>query len=101
MAGQAHPWHFHKLKEETFIVNYGVLNIEIGKKKMNLTPGDQITVPPGIWHRFWTDTGCVFEEISTTAFKNDSVYRDPKINKLKSYERKTEVDHWGRFQLDN
>ena len=101
LAGQTHPWHFHKLKEETFIVNFGVLNIEIGKKKINLTPGDQITVPPGIWHRFWTDTGCVFEEISTTAFKNDSVYRDPKINKLKSHERKTKVDHWGRFQLDN
>ena len=101
LAGQIHPWHFHKLKEETFIINYGVLNIEIGKKKVNLTPGDQITVPPGIWHRFWTETGCVFEEISTTAFKNDSVYRDPKINKLKSYERKTTVDHWGRFQLDN
>ncbi len=101
LPGQIHPWHLHKLKEETFIVNYGNLNIEIGKKKVNLSPGDQITVPPGIWHRFWTETGCVFEEISTTSFTNDSVYRDPKINKLKPKERKTNVDHWGRFQLDN
>ena len=38
---------------------------------------------------------------STTAFKNDSVYRDPKINRLESHERKTKVDHWGRFQLDH
>jgi N-acetylneuraminate synthase len=41
----------------------------------------------------------VFEEISTTAFSNDSVYRDDAINKLTSAQRKTVVDHWGRFQL--
>ena len=28
-----------------------------------------------------------------------SVYRDPAINKLSSAQRKTVVDHWGRFQL--
>ena len=101
LPGQLHPWHFHKLKEETFIVIYGNLNIEISKKKLTLSPGDQITVPPGIWHRFWTNNGCVFEEISTTAYKNDSVYRDPEINKLEYFQRKTKVDHWGRFQLKN
>jgi hypothetical protein len=41
----------------------------------------------------------VFEEISTTAYSNDSVYRDPAINALTSKKRKTVVDHWGRFQL--
>jgi hypothetical protein len=39
------------------------------------------------------------EEISTTAFSNDSVYRDPAINALTSKQRKTSVDHWGRFQI--
>jgi D-lyxose ketol-isomerase len=56
-------------------------------------------VLPGVWHRFWTETGCVFEEISTTAIADDSVYRDEAINKLSSAQRKTNVDHWGRFQL--
>jgi hypothetical protein len=27
------------------------------------------------------------------------VYRDPAINNLTSTQRKTLVDHWGRFQL--
>ena len=99
LPGQLHPWHFHKLKEETFLVLWGELHLELDDRRKLLTPGDTITVLPGVWHRFWTDTGCVFEEISTTAHSNDSVYRDPDINRLTSAQRKTTVDHWGRFQL--
>lgn len=99
LPGQLHPWHFHKLKEETFLVLWGELHLELDQRRKLLVPGDTITVLPGVWHRFWTDTGCVFEEISTTAHPNDSVYRDPDINKMTSAQRKTSVDHWGRFQL--
>ena len=56
---------------------------------------------PGVWHSFWTGTGCVFEEVSTTHYNNDSTYKDAKINKLQRHERKTVVDHWGRFQLED
>ena len=97
---QRHPLHMHKLKEETFLVIRGELVIELDGEEKILKPGNQITVPPGIWHKFHTDTGVVFEEISTTAFPNDSVYRDKNINKLSSSQRKTIVDHWGRFQID-
>ena len=99
LPGQMHPWHFHKLKEETFLVLWGEMVSELGDRQKLLKPGDTLTVLPGVWHRFWTDTGCVFEEISTTAHSNDSVYRDPSINQLTSGQRKTLVDHWGRFQL--
>jgi N-acetylneuraminate synthase len=99
LPGQMHPWHFHKLKEETFLLIWGDLTIELDQRKKVLQPGDTLTVLPGVWHRFWTLEGCVFEEISTTAHANDSVYRDPAINKLTSGQRKTIVDHWGRFQL--
>ena len=54
---------------------------------------------PGVWHSFWTNDGCVFEEVSTTHYNSDSVYKDSKINKLHRNERKTIVDHWGRFQI--
>lgn len=99
LPGQAHPFHFHKRKEETFLVLWGTLHVEVDGRHKTLQPGDTLLVLPGVWHRFWTDTGCVFEEISTTHFKNDSVYRDPEINKLASEQRKTVVDHWGRFQV--
>ncbi len=99
LPGQAHPAHYHKRKEETFQVLWGELHTELDGRKKTLQAGDTQLVMPGVWHRFWTDTGCVFEEVSTTHYNNDSVYRDPKIQKLERSERKTVVDHWGRVQL--
>jgi sialic acid synthase SpsE/quercetin dioxygenase-like cupin family protein len=99
LPGQMHPMHFHKLKEETFLVLWGELISELDGRERVLRPGDTLTVPPGVWHCFRTENGCVFEEISTTAYPNDSVYRDPAINALTSKQRKTIVDHWGRFQI--
>lgn len=99
LPGQRHPLHFHKLKEETFIVLWGELISELDGRERVLKRGDTLTVPPGVWHCFRTETGCVFEEISTTAYSNDSVYRDASINALTSKQRKTIVDHWGRFQI--
>ena len=96
---QQHPLHYHKLKEETFLVLSGELCCELDGKEYLLKPGDTLLVLPGVWHRFWTDDGAIFEEISTTHFANDSVYRDARINKMSSIQRKTVVDHWGRFQI--
>ncbi len=99
LPGQAHPPHYHKRKEETFQILWGDLHTELDGRRKLLQPGDTQLVMPGVWHRFWTETGCVFEEVSTTHFNNDSVYRDPAINRMDRSDRKTTVDHWGRFQL--
>jgi len=99
LGGQRHPWHYHKRKEETFLVLHGTLHVEVDDRLRILKPGDTLLVLPGVWHRFWSETGCVFEEISSTHLVNDSVYRDESINKLTTLQRKTVVDHWGRFQI--
>lgn len=99
LPGQGHPLHFHKLKDETFQVLYGVLQAEVEGQHFLLSPGGTVVVQPGVWHRFWTETGAVFEEISSRASSNDSFYKDKVINKKSGRERKTVVDHWGRFQL--
>lgn len=99
LPGQKHPAHFHKLKEETFQVLHGELCVVVDGRKKVLLPGDTCLVLPGVWHSFWTPTGCVIEEVSTTHFDNDSVYQDSEINKLKRYQRKTKVNHWGRWEL--
>ena len=96
---QTHPAHFHKLKEETFLVLEGELDIWLDGKHKQMKKGDKLTVFPGVWHSFSSETGCILEEISTTAFKTDSVYKDDEINKKTVDERKTKVDHWGRFVL--
>jgi sialic acid synthase SpsE/D-lyxose ketol-isomerase len=95
---QKHPAHFHKQKEETFQVLHGTLHLDVDGHRHTLYPGQTILIQPGVWHSFWTETGCVFEEISTTHVNDDSFYADKRINQMARNERKTVVDHWGRFQ---
>lgn len=99
LPGQVHPQHYHKRKEETFQVLSGILNVTIDSHKRILGPGDTCLVQPGMWHNFWTDTGCVFEEISTRHYDDDSFYKDKKINEMQRSNRKTVVNHWGRYEL--
>ena len=99
LPGQQHPSHYHALKEETFQVLSGTLNAVVEGREYILRPGETILVMPGVWHGFGTETGVVFEEISTTHHNGDSYYKDQAINRMKRSERKTVVDHWGRFQL--
>lgn len=100
LPGQHHPSHYHARKEETFQILHGILFAKIAGRIRELCPGDTVLVQPGVWHSFWTETGAIFEEVSTTHFNDDSFYEDKQINKLQRSERKTKVDHWGRFQLD-
>lgn len=97
LPGQRHPVHFHRRKEETFQVLYGVLESEVDGHRRTLHPGETALIQPGVWHRFWTDTGCVFEEVSTTHYNNDSTYNDRRINEMPRDGRKTVAEHWGRF----
>lgn len=91
---QKHPYHLHNKKEETFIVVHGDAEIEINGDRRSYGPGEMVRVNPGEWHKFQTSGGVVLEEISTTAFKDDSVYYEDAINRLERHERKTVVDNW-------
>ena len=99
LPAQRHPNHYHKRKEETFQVLSGVLEAEVEGRLRRLYPGDTIVVPQGVWHSFWTDTGVIFEEISSTHYSDDSFYEDKRINAMQKDERKTLVTQWGRYQL--
>lgn len=100
LPGQKHPSHFHKKKEETFHLLSGDLTVYLEGIERRLSPGETCLVMPGMWHSFSTVNGCIFEEISTTHFKNDSVYKDPSINNMKLEDRKTIVKNWGRFFIN-
>jgi N-acetylneuraminate synthase len=91
---QKHPYHFHKLKEETFQLLAGDLEIVKDGERYSMQPGDTLLVQPNEWHKFHTLDGCVFEEISTTHHNNDSFYEDPAINRMERASRKTSVDRW-------
>ena len=76
LPGQNHPTHFHKIKEETFTILYGVLDVVCDGKEITLKQGESMTVSPNMKHSFSSETGCVFEELSTTHYKDDSYYDD-------------------------
>ena len=99
LPGQAHPAHFHKRKEESFQVLSGSLDLYLDGKLHFMDEGEIKLVQPGVWHQFSTAKGCIFEEISSTHYNDDSFYKDPAINQKARSDRKTVVSNWGRFEL--
>ena len=92
LPGQENPCHFHKSKEETFHVLYGELNMNIDGKIEKYKAGDIIIVERNAKHSFFSGSGTVFEEVSTTHYKNDSFYEDYKISQ--NTDRKTHLTFW-------
>ena len=94
LAGQKHPMHLHKIKEETFQLLYGDLIVNIDSKEITMSPGDKMLVEQNTWHSFRSKSGAIFEEISTRYLRDDSYYKDSVISKLDPMERKTVIDNW-------
>ena len=95
LPGQFHPFHAHRVKEETFQVLYGDLKVQIeGQDEKTLHPGDMQTVLRGEFHCFSSETGAIFEEVSTQHMKSDSYYKDPEIALKDPMERKTFLKKW-------
>lgn len=94
LAGQENPMHMHKLKEETFQLLWGDLTVNLEGNILALKAGDTLLVERGKWHSFKSNTGAIFEEISTTHRRGDSYYKDPAISKMDPMQRKTIVDLW-------
>ena len=74
--------------------------MELDGRRKTLRTGDVQVIQRGVKHKFWTDTGAIFEEISTTHFNDDSLYEDPKISRIPREDRKTNLINWGRHQFD-
>ena len=89
---QYHPKHKHFKKIETFHILSGVLKLKKENTVYKLYPGEKINVLNNEWHEFTTETGCIFEEVSTESLKRDSVYFDKKIQNVDLLFRKTPVN---------
>jgi len=94
LPGQHHPGHFHSVKEETFHVLHGELDLFLDGQLIHLTAGDMQLIGRGQTHEFRSETGCIFEEISTTHVPKDSHYRDQRIAASDPMVRKTLVEAW-------
>lgn len=92
LPGQKHPIHKHVKKEETFHVLYGEVDISINGEEKTYNAGDMILIKRGAKHSFSSESGGIFEEISTPHYKDDSYYDDKKI--LENQNRKTYMTYW-------
>ena len=92
LPGQRHPEQLHKVKEETYHVQYGDVSLTLDGKSQHCKAGDVAIVPRGVRHAFTSKSGCIIEEISSSHIVNDSFYTDPAIGANQS--RKTFVTYW-------
>ncbi len=97
LPGQNHPVHYHKRKEETFHVLYGdvILNLDEDEKKYKA--GEMVVIERWMKHSFGSVNGAIFEEISTTHYKDDSFYKDGAI--INNKNRKTALTFWSDWLL--
>lgn len=92
LPGQTHPEQYHHRKEETFVILHGTMRLWLDGEARDVAPGDVVTVSREMRHKFHTDTGVVFEEISSTHFVDDSFYTDSAI--AANTQRKTILAFW-------
>ena len=80
--GKRCSWHYHKLKDETFYVHKGELEVRFGwgdeKSSLNTTvkvlkAGDTFHVPVGMRHQMTGLTDVEMFEFSTQHFDEDSI----------------------------
>jgi mannose-6-phosphate isomerase-like protein (cupin superfamily) len=71
-AGYRCSFHMHKIKDETFIIESGLVGMEYGDEYKKMFKGDQVRIKPNVYHRFTGITDSVIIEISTTHSDDDS-----------------------------
>jgi mannose-6-phosphate isomerase-like protein (cupin superfamily) len=67
--GRSSSLHYHKVKDETFLIDQGYCHLQMGDKELVMYPGDSVRLMPETPHRFWIPKGqldgCMIVEVST------------------------------------
>ena len=92
LPGQKHPEQWHNVKDETYHILYGDVTVDLDGSQTTHKANGVVTIPHGIKHSFWTKSGAVIEEVSSSYSSDDSFYSDVAIGANKN--RKTFVSYW-------
>lgn len=92
LPGQSHPPMFHKLKDETFFLLFGDLDLKLDNVQKQIEEGDTVAIAPSVVHEFITKGGAIIEEVSSSHMSDDSFYLDDTITK--NLNRKTFIQYW-------
>ena len=78
--GKCLSWHYHNIKDETFYVENGIVDLYYGWKDdfdkaevVRLHPGDTFNIPTGLRHRLKGIENSRVFEFSTEHFEDDSI----------------------------
>ena len=89
--GHYSSYHMHKIKEETFYILQGELEMIHNGKYVKLNPGDSFHIKKGEHHSFRALKDTVFFEFSTQHTDEDN-YRLTKSGKGSHIEWKKEIE---------
>ena len=92
LPGQAHPEQWHELKDETYHLLHGEIELTLDGVRRTVTKNEVVVIPRGVKHAFASAAGAVIEEISSAYEQSDSYYTDPRIGENPN--RKTYVTNW-------
>ena len=92
LPGQTHPEQWHRLKDETYHLLHGEIELTLDGEKRVVCKNEVVIIPRGVKHEFTSAKGAVIEEISSAYSQSDSYYSDATINQNKN--RKTLITHW-------
>jgi sialic acid synthase SpsE/mannose-6-phosphate isomerase-like protein (cupin superfamily) len=92
LPGQTHPEQWHELKDETYHLLHGEIELTLDGVKRVVRKNEVVIIPRGIRHEFTSPKGAVIEEISSAYSQSDSYYTDASINQ--NPQRKTLITHW-------
>jgi mannose-6-phosphate isomerase-like protein (cupin superfamily) len=92
LPGQTHPGMYHKVKDESFFLLFGDLNLKLNNIEVPIKEGEIVSIIPTTIHEFSSTNGAIIEEVSTSHLDNDSFYVDEIINQNKN--RKTVIQYW-------
>ncbi len=78
--GQRCPLHYHNVKDETFFIVRGEVEIEADGETSLLHPGAVFKMAPGVNHTFRAVNGpCLVLEVSLPSIQGDNIFADTRI----------------------
>jgi ABC-type sugar transport system, auxiliary component len=78
--GQRCPLHYHNIKDETFFIVRGDVEMEVDGKTSVLHPGEVFKMAPGMNHTFRAVGGpALVLEVSLPSLQGDNIFADKRI----------------------
>jgi D-lyxose ketol-isomerase len=81
--GQRCPLHYHNIKDETFFIVRGDVEMEVDGETFVLHPGEVFKMAPGMNHTFRAVGGpALVLEVSLPSIQRDNIFADRRIGNL-------------------